>query len=39
MTLRRVSIIFLALYALLTGAGELALIGIFAMFPWGVAGW
>lgn len=24
---------------LLTGAGELALIGIFAMLPWGIAGW
>ncbi|KAF0106319.1 MAG: hypothetical protein FD146_2688 [Anaerolineaceae bacterium] len=24
---------------LLTGAGELALIGIFAMFPWVIAGW
>jgi hypothetical protein len=39
MTLRCVSIIFLSLYALLTGAGELALIGVFAMSPWVIAGW
>jgi C4-dicarboxylate transporter len=25
--------------ALVTGAGELALIGFFAMMPWVVAGW